>query len=193
MTAIETVEALDEMRRSAEGVRVNLAGGLVAVIDEADACLVLPFKWSVLECNPEQPWIRYALTWIGPYSDRVRLNMHRLIMQPDKDQVVDHINGDTLDNRRANLRVCSRHDNARNARKRAGPNPTSKYIGVSWRPDCQKWRSLVTVNGRRKSVGVFSSEVDAAAAYDRAASLHYGEFARLNFAASPFAQPPGKE
>lgn len=93
--------------------------------------------------------------------------------------VVDHINDDGLDNRKANLRTCTNQENLRNRRKnRKG---SSRYRGVHWAKKENRWCGRVAINGKRIYCGFFSSEDDAAKAVDATAIELYGRFARLNF------------
>jgi hypothetical protein len=102
--------------------------------------------------------------------------LHRIIMQAPPGMLVDHINGDTFDNRRANLRICTSAENARNSR---GKNGISGFKGVY--PANSRWSAVINVDGRQIYLGVFASKEKAARAYDRAAIEHHGEFARFNF------------
>lgn len=95
-----------------------------------------------------------------------------------KNEEVDHINGDTLDNRRCNLRLCRRIQNARNVKKKSG---SSQYKGVTWLRWCERWMARITVNYRQIILGYFTDETKAAKAYDEAARKHFGEFAKTNF------------
>ena len=92
---------------------------------------------------------------------------------------LDHINGDRSDNRMSNLRQADHGQNLRNRRSNIGS--TSQYLGVSWRRDCAKWCATIQVGGRKRHLGVFCDEAEAAEAYDKAAAIHFGQFARLNF------------
>jgi hypothetical protein len=113
--------------------------------------------------------------------------LHRMIIDVPGGMMVDHINGNRLDNRRCNLRVCTNRQNCQNqtiARK----DNTSGYKGVSYSRRHRKWRAWIAAgslrsNGTRKNVslGYFADAADAARAYDAAARLHFGEFARCNF------------
>jgi hypothetical protein len=98
---------------------------------------------------------------------------------------VDHINGDTLDYRRDNLRVATHEQNCWNSRKRTHRTKdalTSSFKGVAWDASSGKWRvQLRAGKGVRVHVGCFADEQEAARAYDTAAIQHHGEFARLNF------------
>jgi hypothetical protein len=93
--------------------------------------------------------------------------------------VVDHINRDSLDNRRANLRLATRSQNNMNRSGRKGAS--SKYKGVSWYKSRKRWRAMIKVEGKRKSLGYFESEAEAAKVYDEAARKYQGEFAYQNF------------
>jgi len=100
-------------------------------------------------------------------------------MNAPKGCLVDHINGDGLDNRRANLRLATPSQNNCN---KPGFNKSSKYKGVS-RTDLKKkqWRAVIHYNNEMIHLGRFCNEVAAAKAYDKAAKKYHGEFAYLNF------------
>lgn len=105
--------------------------------------------------------------------------MHRVIMDAPKDMCVDHINGNPLDNRRENLRLCTHANNMRN-NKGWSKNTTSMYKGVSWDKKRKKWQAKISKNGKTIALGRYSSEQKAALAYNEAAKKHHGEFARQN-------------
>jgi len=109
--------------------------------------------------------------------------LHRLLMglQPGDLRVVDHISGDPADNRRCNLRVCSPIDNSKNQRLSRANN--TGYKGVTYNKRLGKYiAQIATERKPQQHLGVFDSPEDAAAAYDRAALLLHGEFARTNAA-----------
>ncbi|MDD5010925.1 MAG: AP2 domain-containing protein [Phycisphaerae bacterium] len=106
--------------------------------------------------------------------------MHRVIMNAPAGYLVDHRNGDGLDNRKSNLRLATQAENSRNKRK-TKKAVTSKYKGVSLRKKENKWVAHIDYQGRRIHLGFFKNEEDAAKAYDEAAKLYHGEFASLNF------------
>ncbi len=105
----------------------------------------------------------------------------RLIMNCPDGLVVDHVNHDTLDNRKCNLRICSVANNNMNQRKII--KRTSRYKGVSLRKEkrgLKKWRACINLDKKRISLGDYSSEEEAAFAYNKAAKRYFGEFAYLN-------------
>jgi len=92
---------------------------------------------------------------------------------------LDHIDGDTLNDRMSNLRQCTISQNGMN--RGSGKNSSSQYKGVHWDKSRDKWCSQILVNGNKKHLGRFAKEKDAAMAYDKAANELHGIFARLNF------------
>ena len=103
-------------------------------------------------------------------------------MKTKANEIVDHINHNGLDNRRANLRIATASQN--NANSRRGMNRgRSKYKGVWWDEKAGKWRAGIKCQGKCIHLGMFDDEIEAAKAYDRAAGLYHGEFAVLNFSA----------
>lgn len=114
------------------------------------------------------------------WSKEKRVAMHRAIASPAPGMEVDHINGDGLDNRRANLRVCTKSQNQRGQRVQ-GRNKTSVFKGVCWLKDRSRWGAHIKVSRKSVYLGTFKSEIDAALAYDAAARTYFGEFARPNF------------
>lgn len=144
----------------------------VALIDAEDYHLVSPYPWHAQLSGG----YFYATTHDQDAPGRL---MHRIVMGVfDPDILIDHINRDTLDNRKANLRIANRHQNGCNAGPRRG---SSQYKGVSWFSRRGKWRATITVNRRQHSLGYFENEIDAALAYDAAARELHGDFAYLNF------------
>ena len=107
--------------------------------------------------------------------------MHRAIMDADKGMVIGHRNGNTLDNRRANLYAETRSQAGSRQRLRTGGR--SRYKGVTWDAPNRHWRALIQVQKKRIHVGYFDDEVEAARAYDTAARQHFGPLAVTNFEA----------
>ena len=105
--------------------------------------------------------------------------MHRLIMDAPEGFDVDHINGDQLDNRRSNLRICKHHENCRNTRSKGFG--ASSFKGVCWNKPQKKWVAKIRVHPRRICIGYFNDEMEAAWAYDMYSYKYHGEFAQLQF------------
>jgi hypothetical protein len=107
-----------------------------------------------------------------------KILMHRFILRlSTKAPDVDHINGDKLDNRKKNLRLCTKSQNQANRGKQI--NNTSGFKGVFELNE--KWLAQIRFNGRSIYLGTYASKIQAAKAYDKAAVRYYGEFAKLNF------------
>jgi len=106
--------------------------------------------------------------------------MHREILELKKGdgKYGDHINHNTLDNRKNELRVCTQSQNNMNSRKRK--NCTSIYKGVCWKKQFMRWDSYIMVNQKQIYIGRFKSEKMAALAYNKKAKELFGEFAYLN-------------
>ena len=149
---------------------VNLTGGHVAIVDDADLPIVSTHRWKTLTVGRS----RYA---VRNGAGGKAILMHRLLLNPDPEQLVDHINHNGLDNRRANLRACTAMQNQWNRKKHHG---SSRFKGVHWNSREKAWHAQIRVGGQSSFLGYYATQEDAAAAYDRAAETAHGEFACLN-------------
>ena len=140
---------------------------MFALVDDADYAELSKHKWCVSD--------GYAVRKIGKKVTA----MHRVILNTPVGMHSDHINGDRLDNRRCNLRVCTRTENMRN--RASNRNTSSQYRGVSLSKS--GWAARIRLSGHLQHIGFFANEADAARAYDARAVAAWGEFARLNFPA----------
>ena len=157
------------------------AAGRVAIVDAGDYDLVSAHRWYVYEnVRPAgNSWGPWAVTILRAEGRRlINFAMHTLITGWP---LVDHANGNGLDNRRSNLRHASIAQNSQNRRPPAGSS--SPYKGVCWNKASRKWQAGIKIDGRSRYLGLYLSEEDAALAYDKAAREAYGEFAYLNFPA----------
>lgn len=151
---------------------VFLTRGKVAIIDTADADLILAHKWHAISKG-------YASRRIGLRGPQVM--MHREILGlpiTGNNPQGDHINRNRLDNRRCNLRIATPSQNAANTVGKRKSH--SGFRGVH-RASKARWKAMISVGGKNKHLGNFTSRDDAARAYDEAARQLYGEFAVLNF------------
>jgi len=103
--------------------------------------------------------------------------MHRLIMNAQPGEQVDHINHNTLDNRKPELRLCTKSQNQHNVGKRQ--DNTSGFKGVTWHKRDQKWQARIMKSGKDKHLGNFDTPELAYEAYCRAAAELHGQFARV--------------
>ena len=157
--------------------RIYLGEGKFTIVDEQDYYRYNDFSWS----PQKKSRTYYAIRVISNCEKTLRIvSLHREIMNEPKGLLVDHKNGDGLDNRRANLRTATRFDNIHNRRKRK-TKTSSRYTGVHIDKETGRWVVRIRNRGKRIWLGSFAEEEEAAKAYDRAARKYYGEFARLNF------------
>ncbi len=166
--------------------RIALSKGLVALVDDEDFDRINRYNWSVVLSPTCRTY--YAIRnqhFSGLFDDHPdRLGLRRQILVymarqvlglcTEDPRVVDHINHDTLDNRRASLRACTQQQNCWNRRRRT--NVSSQYKGVS---SAHNGRWQVHILSAHS--GIFSCEIEAAQAYDIAAKEKFGGYAYLNF------------
>ena len=151
---------------------IKLTKGMVALVDDEDYEWLNQFKWYA-----GKGWNTYYASRNAKLNGkRILLNMHVAIMGTSTG-LVDHIDGDGLNNQRYNLRRCTRAQNGMN--RSPNKNSTSKYKGVYKAKG--KYVAAIAVNGTQAYLGTFTLDSDAAKAYDKAAKEHFGEFAYLNF------------
>jgi len=169
-------------RYRADGaVEIKLTRGKVAIIDAPDLPKIAAYRWNAQSCRPR--FRRYWFASAHPPrsgSSAKPICMHRILTGVGPADLVNHMNNDRLDNRRANLRLCDRSLSGATRRKQDNP-ATSTYKGVSLHKSDLKWRARIMFEGSCKNLGSFASEVEAAQTYDAAATESFGGYARLNF------------
>lgn len=142
-------------------VCIPMTGGQHTIIDAEDFMTVVPYRWSSRGAKKI-------------YAASGKKLMHRLILSAPKGEPIDHANGNSLDNRRCNLRMCSYQQNNLNRE-----SWKKEYKGVRKRKT--GWAARTHLNGESYGLGIYHTEEDAARAYDVFAKENHGEFARLNF------------
>lgn len=147
---------------------ITLLGGLIARIDDEDFELVSNYQWRC--ANRKKPW-KYAISRVSG------ILMHRLITNATKGVLVDHKNGDGLDNRRENLRLATHAENMRNSK--GHKNTKSGIKGAYWHDLAKKWFSSIMVNRVNHRLGFFDTPEEAGLAYAEAAKRLHGEFHNL--------------
>ena len=155
-------------------VEIELLRGEVALVDREYLELVSRYRWCVGTSGNRRTQYAVASTR-RPDGRRTLVRMHRLILGLTGRAVhVDHQNGNGLDNRRANLRICTHTENMWNRRRNV--NSTSGFKGVYWHKAKGKWCAQVQVHGKRHHLGLFTTAEEAHLAYCRAADELHGEF-----------------
>lgn len=144
---------------------IPLTQGKKAIVDDADYPYLIKYKWQYNQ--------GYAKRGVNT------VRMSRSILGAFSFQEVDHVNGNKLDNRRSNLRICSRGENNRNVRMRK--DSKNLYKGIIYIKSRNRWRSRIQADGKRITVGYFLTPEDAARKYDKLAKIYHGEYSRLNF------------
>ena len=178
--------------------KIELSQGFFTYVDDEDYDNLIKWKWCahVQKRKDGSTWNVYAMRIesyrksCGKWTTRSIL-MHAYLMQTPKGMVTDHIlNGEEfyrqypelkysgLLNIKSNLRVVTVQQNMMNSKSNVGSS--SKYKGVYWRKDCEKWHAQIMINGKQKHLGYFTSEEEAAEAYNKEAIKLFGEHALLN-------------
>jgi len=155
---------------------IFITRGLVTVVDDADFDMLNAFSWMATPASNKKKHYVSRSIWVGGSNKTVY--MHRVLLNAPRGLEVDHIDGDSLNNQRANLRLCTKGQNAVNRRSYS---PASGYRGVYGNTPRDTFKAEVTTNGERQRLGTFADPVEAAKAYDKAAMAAFGDFAILNF------------
>ena len=159
-------------------VRVELTQGKFMLVDTDDLEIATTRKWSALYMKSGKLGNFYAAAFDNTKHKGLIL-FSRFLLDAQTGAQVDHVNGDTLDNRRSNLRLVSRAQNQQNRIKHTAGS--SKYKGVHATGNNKNpWQARITVKGKTKYLGSYKTEVEAAHAYNYGAVENFGKYARIN-------------
>ena len=141
--------------------------GYKVLIDEEDYNRVKSFTWSV---KPKEE---------GAYffnrSNNETVYLHKIILGVKNKRIVDHRDGNRLNNTKDNLRICTKSENTRNQKRKSD----SHLKGVTWHKDCNKWGAQIMVDYKNIFLGLYNSEEEAHKAYCEASKKYHGEFGRI--------------
>ena len=151
---------------------IPLTQGQTAIVDASDFYWLSQWHWFA---HWKDGTKSFYVERLDKFSG-VCISMHRFILGLKKGEICDHKNGNTLDNRRENLRRCTMLENAQN--RKINARNKSGYKGVHLFKN--RWKATITFEAKRIHLGYFDSPREAAEAYNLAATIFYGQFANLN-------------
>lgn len=144
------------------------------MVDDADFEIFSKWRWAAEMGR----YTFYVFRHTYPDGNHIRFALHREIMDCPLSSLVDHIDGNGLNNQRSNLRLATHSQNQIN--RRVQKNNKSGFTGVSWNRARKKWTAHIFGGPRKKGLGSFSLLEDALKARRNAEAAFYGEFSRAN-------------
>ncbi len=155
--------------------KIPLTRGEFALVDDEDFEMLNAFKWHCLYCGSGTRKIPYAKRSDYSSGKQIGISMHRVILGAAS-ELVDHIDGNGLNNQKSNLRLCTHAQNLMNQRKQRFDH----FKGVRFHKKDKRWQAYIVKDKRMIHLGSFDFSIDAAIAYNEAAKRLFGEFANLN-------------
>lgn len=161
---------------------IKLTQNQVTLVDDEDYVWLCKNTWYAH---------KYPHSYYAERHGRKKVDKHNRILKMHKEiwifhnstiptgYTIDHINNNGLDNQKENLRLATYQQNSFN--RRANKNSSSKYKGISYYKNTNKWRAQIKHNGKLIHLGLFDNEIDAAKVYDKEALKLYKEYAKFNF------------
>lgn len=156
---------------------IPLPQGKVVLVDDEDYDWLNQWNWRAHRAHDADMF--YVIRRTFKHEGRRVVAMHRQILGASPGELVDHRDGNSLNNQRSNLRFCDWFQNNWNRRK--GVRNSSGYKGVYWHKTNNSWAAQIVFKGHKLHLGLFPNPIEAARTYDVAAFEHYGDFAVLNF------------
>lgn len=155
---------------------IQLTQGKVAIVDDEDYNYLNQWKWLAIKQKNDKFYVARNI----PVSNKKqsKIWMHRFIMNPEKGMVIDHLDGNPLNNQKNNLRICTHAENMRNSN--IPKNNTSGFKGVSFVKKHNTYESSIRINNIKIYLGYYIDPIEAARAYNAAALKYHGEFAHIN-------------
>ena len=157
--------------------KIPLTQGHFALVDDENFEELNRYSWQILKAGKFLIARRGCICPLTKKSYTITILMHRQIMSCPQNLFIDHINHNTLDNRKCNLRICTRQQNSSN---RLTQKNTTGFKGVELR-ESGRYRARIRFNKKGITIGHFSNKIEAAKAYDKKARELFGEFAHTNF------------
>ena len=151
-----------------------------AIVDDDDFEELNKYKWCLANGYAVRGiFLGIDAKLVGRKKYKYKLIfIHRVIMETPSGMETDHINGNKIDNRKYNLRICTKSQNKMNVLP--SKRNTSGFKGCYFEKDRKLWRAYIVINKTYKTLGRFEDKKGAAIAYNNAAKKYFGEFAKLN-------------
>ena len=157
---------------------IPLTQGQIAIVDAEDYDFLMQWKWYADWKHGIKGYYAARKSRVGEFDRETTVLMHRVIAKAPRGMDCDHRNLNSLDNRKENLRVATRSQNNANRRKHKQNRSGFKGVGYHANTSDKVWEARIKVNGRLRYLGSYSNPEDAHAAYLKAATETFGEFAR---------------
>jgi hypothetical protein len=154
-------------------IKLPLSKNKYALVDDEDYPKVSKHKWFVIQRGKSE----HACRTVIENGNKRTEYLHRALLNPNSNEVVDHINGNGLDNQKANLRLCTKQQNSWNSDKNT--KNVSGYKGVSFEKTTGKWRVRIRKDGKSYSYGLYEQAEEASKVYLEKAQELFGQYARI--------------